>query len=72
MASKYPVLKPREIIKILAEFGFIFISQKGSHAKYSNGIKTTIVPMHSEVEKGTLKSILKLADISLEDFMDKL
>jgi len=72
MGAKYPVLKPREIIKVLVKFGFIFISQKGSHAKYSNGIKTTIVPMHSEVEKGTLKSILKLADISLEDFMDKL
>lgn len=34
MPSKYPVLKPQEIIRKLGKRGFEFISQKGSHAKY--------------------------------------
>ena len=58
MPSKYPVLKPQEIIRRLEKRGFEFISQKGSHAKYSNGTYSYIIPMHDEVQKGTLKSIL--------------
>jgi len=72
MGSKYPVLTPKEIIDTLEKFNFRFVSQKGSHIKYSNGKRMTIIPNHSEVAKGTLKSILELADISLEDFLKKL
>lgn len=36
MSSKYPVLPPDKIIKVLAKFGFEKIAQKGSHAKYKN------------------------------------
>ncbi len=67
MGSKYPVLKPTEIINGLKKFEFEYKSQKGSHVKYSNGNKTTIVPMHDEVAKSTLKSILELAGITLGD-----
>ncbi len=37
MPSKYPVLRPQVIISKLEKKGFAFVSQKGSHAKYSNG-----------------------------------
>ena len=37
MPSKYPVLKPSEIIRVLEKYGFKFVKQKGSHIKYSNG-----------------------------------
>ncbi len=69
MPSKYPVLKPEEIIRRLQKRGFVFVSQKGSHAKYSNGVHSYIIPMHSEVQKGTLKSILAQAHVELDDFM---
>ncbi|MCL2816285.1 MAG: type II toxin-antitoxin system HicA family toxin [Oscillospiraceae bacterium] len=72
MGSKYPVLTPKQIINTLEKFNFRFVSQKGSHMKYSNGKRITIVPNHDEVLKGTLKSILELADISLDDFLKKL
>lgn len=72
MGSKYPVLRPTEIIKCIEKFGFEFKSQKGSHVKYTNGNKTTIIPMHDEVAKGTLKGILELTDIPLEEFLKKL
>ena len=70
MPSKYPIMKPSEIIKKLDKKGFKYISQKGSHAKYSNGIHTYIIPMHDEVQKGTLKSILRQADVELDEFLN--
>ena len=72
MPSKYPVLKPSEIIRVLEKYGFKFVKQKGSHIKYSNGWKIVIIPNHSEIAKGTLKSILKQANIDLDDFLNNL
>lgn len=72
MGSKYPVLPPKTVIKTLEKFGFGFVSQKGSHMKYANQKYVVIIPNHSEVAKGTLKSILSMAHIELEDFLRKL
>lgn len=75
MGSKYPILPPEDIIKALSKFGFEKSSQKGSHAKYvrkGNPTKIVIIPMHYEVAKGTLKSILEQAGLTLEEFLEKL
>jgi predicted RNA binding protein YcfA (HicA-like mRNA interferase family) len=69
MANKYPILKPNDIISALSKKGFVYKSQKGSHAKYSNGHRTAIIPIHDTVARGTLKSILLQAGIELEEFM---
>ena len=36
MNSKYPILPPKKIIKVMKRLGFHKISQKGSHAKFIN------------------------------------
>jgi len=77
MGSKYPVLKPSEIIRVLKGFRFVFMSQKGSHAKYVRSIegmptRIVIIPMHDEVAKGTLQSILEQAGLSIDEFLEKL
>ena len=59
MGSKYLILTPSAIIRILGTSGFVFKLQKGSHAKYvntssDNPKRTVIIPMHDEVAKGTL------------------
>jgi len=66
---KYPILRPNDIISALSQKGFYYKSQKGSHAKYTDGHHTVIIPMHDTVARGTLKSILFQANISLEEFM---
>ncbi|GHU77037.1 hypothetical protein FACS1894188_10550 [Clostridia bacterium] len=74
MGSKYPVMKSSEIIKILKKMGFVFKYQKGSHARYvkvGEKTKTVTIPMHNEVDKGTLQSILEQAEISLEEFLEQ-
>lgn len=69
MPSKYPILKPKEIIKALTNIGYKFVSQKGSHMKYSDGEHVVIIPNHSEIARGTLMGILKQANINIEDFV---
>jgi len=69
MGSKYPILRPNEIISALSKNGFVYKSQKGSHVKYTNGRYTAIIPMHDSVARGTLKSILIQSGIELEDFL---
>ncbi len=60
------------IIKILLKYGFVFVSQKGSHAKYrktGNPTLTVIVPMaKKEIPFGTFRSIVSQANLTLEDF----
>ncbi len=53
MSSKYPVLPPEKIIKVMKKLGFYKISQKGSHAKYINDLTGNIfiIPMHPEIAK---------------------
>ena len=69
MPSKYPILKPKEIISALQRLNYRFISQKGSHMKYSDGVHIVIIPNHDEVAKGTLKGILTQANLSIDDFL---
>ena len=64
--------KPRPlklIIKILEKQGFVFVSQRGSHAKYKKGGLTVIVPKHSkEIPYGTFRSILRQSHLKEKDF----
>ncbi|MBQ6569937.1 MAG: type II toxin-antitoxin system HicA family toxin [Clostridia bacterium] len=57
-------MTPREIIKILENNGFVFVSANGSHRKYVHAQtgKIVIVPFHAkELKKGTEQNILKQA-----------
>ena len=68
-------LKPlpfREVRRRLLAAGFAEVSQEGSHIKYarltSEGTRTAIVPRHREIVTGTLRSILRQAGLSLNDW----
>lgn len=70
MPSKYPVLSPAEVIRILEHAGFSYVSQKGSHMKYSDGVHTVIIPNHKKnIFKGTLQSIIRQSGMSLNEFL---
>lgn len=75
MTPSYPVLTPQEIIKALQKMGFEEVSQRGSHRKLKNNAtpaRTVIIPMHREVARGTLRSILEQAGIDLDTFLELL
>jgi predicted RNA binding protein YcfA (HicA-like mRNA interferase family) len=60
----------------LAKLGFVFLRQRGSHAilrrDMPDGARGCVVPMHSEIQPGTLRGILKQAGVELEDFIAQL
>ena len=62
----------REVKRKLEAAGFKEVSTKGSHVKFARvtqqGTYTAIVPQHREVLVGTLRSILKQAGISPDEF----
>lgn len=70
--TKLPVVSGKKMVKILIKIGFNFIDQESSHIKlrreYNGEIQTIIVPDHREIRRGTLKNILRMADLSIEDF----
>jgi predicted RNA binding protein YcfA (HicA-like mRNA interferase family) len=68
-------LKPQpfqEIKRRLQAAGFVEVSQKGSHVKFVrssvDGVDTAIVPKKHEVPVGTLRSVLRQANISIEQW----
>jgi predicted RNA binding protein YcfA (HicA-like mRNA interferase family) len=65
------VVKPEQVIKGLENNGFKFVKQKGSHRKYKSDGKTVIVPMHYELAKGTLSSIVEQSGIPLEKILER-
>lgn len=61
-------VKPRQIIKVLEKLGFTFIRQKGSHRLYRKGQLRVTIPYHNkELKPGTLRNILKQAEITKEE-----
>ena len=72
--SKLANFSGNRIVKILQKnFSFIFVSQKGSHVKLRKIVKakvvTVIIPRHSELAVGTLKNILRQAQIEVKEFL---
>ena len=70
-----PRLRPlsaREVCRILQKHGFVIARQKGSHIIRRKEIRgrgiTVPVPNHSELAKGTLKSIIDQSEISKSEF----
>ena len=69
--TKLPLLKAKEIIKVLKKRGFYIHHQIGSHVTLKRNIdkKRVTVPNHpgKTLPKGTLLGILKQAGISKEE-----
>ncbi|WP_055689624.1 type II toxin-antitoxin system HicA family toxin [Streptomyces prasinus] len=60
------------VAKALERGGFEHVTTRGSHATYRSGEQTVIVPLHRSLAPGTLRSILRQADWTVEDLEDHL
>ncbi len=67
MSPKTPRINGSKLIRVLEKLGFVVKRQKGSHVQLfrENDGKRITVPLHGskEIPIGTLKAILKDADI---------
>jgi len=63
------LLSSKQVIKVLEHQGFVFVSQRGSHAKYRKGSATVIVPCpKKEIPLGTLRSIIRQSGLDSRIF----
>ncbi len=74
---KLPRVSGKEIIKALSRMGFEHIRTRGSHAILNKqdeqrGKITVPVPLHKELAKGTLKSIMRQTGLNLEELLELL
>lgn len=71
MSPRPPLLSGRKIVKVFQKFGYRKISQKGTHIKIRNDEKEIIliIPDNKEVDRWTLKGILKDAELSVNKFI---
>ncbi len=65
-----------EAIHALERLGFEQVRQRGSHVVLkkhtAQGTVGCVVPLHRELAVGTLYSILKQAEVTVEDFVAQL
>jgi len=67
---KLPRISGNDLLKILTKhFGFRSLRQKGSHITLTNDKVFITIPLHPELDTGTLNAILKDAGINREDFL---
>ncbi len=73
---KLPRISSRETIRALERLGFEQVRQTGSHVvmkkETEEGKIGCVVPVHRELKIGTLSSILKQAQVTVEDFIERL
>ena len=68
MSPKPPLISGRDLVRAFTKLGYLKVSQKGSHIKMRNDAtgSVAIIPDHKELDRWTLKSILRDAEISEE------
>jgi predicted RNA binding protein YcfA (HicA-like mRNA interferase family) len=73
MGKRLPVLSCREIVKALGKADFHEISGrgKGSHVFVyrSDPPKGITIPNEKNVKRGTLRSIIRQADLTVDEFL---
>jgi predicted RNA binding protein YcfA (HicA-like mRNA interferase family) len=70
--AKLPSTSGKKVIKALGKLGFVVVRQKGSHVILQRESNLVTVPLHDPIKKSTLNTILKQADVSLEELLEHL
>jgi len=65
-----PVLSGKQVVNIFEKFGWEKAGQKSSHIiMVKEGYMATLsIPNHKEVAKGILRSLIRCAGLSIDDF----
>jgi predicted RNA binding protein YcfA (HicA-like mRNA interferase family) len=69
--SKLPVVSGREAVKAFERIGYVQDHQRGSHIVLRHEdppYRRLTVPDHKELAKGTLRSLIREAGITVEEF----
>ena len=73
--GRVPILKPREVIRLLESFGFSQVRQRGSHRQFrhSDGRGTTVADHKGrDISPIMLRQIAKDIGMTVEEFVSGL
>ncbi len=73
--TRLPVVSGKELCSALKEIGYSVDHQTGSHIILRNEnppYRRLTVPNHKEIAKGTLRSIMRQAGLTIEELVDLL
>jgi predicted RNA binding protein YcfA (HicA-like mRNA interferase family) len=66
--SELPRLSGRELLRALGKVGFVLKRQHGSHMilRRDEPWAQTVIPDHKEIDRGTLRAILRQVEVSVQ------
>jgi predicted RNA binding protein YcfA (HicA-like mRNA interferase family) len=69
--SRLPSISGKECVAALAKAGFSFRRQTGNHMvlRRDRRFAQAIVPNHDECDRGTLRAIIRQADLGVGEFL---
>ncbi len=72
--SKLPSVSGKECINALLKAGFVIKRQKSSHIvlRRTTPFAQVVVPEHDELDRGTLRAIIRQAGLSVDEFVQLL
>jgi predicted RNA binding protein YcfA (HicA-like mRNA interferase family) len=72
--SKLPVVSGRDCVKALQRAGFVVKRQESSHIvlRRDSPFAQVVVPDHKELDRGTLRAIIRQAGLTIEEFTVRL
>jgi predicted RNA binding protein YcfA (HicA-like mRNA interferase family) len=65
-----PRISGDEAIKVFIRLGFYQARQKGSHVVMRRQDKGCVIPRHKELAIGTLRSAIRQAGLTVEEFVE--
>ncbi|MGH8013624.1 MAG: type II toxin-antitoxin system HicA family toxin [Candidatus Binataceae bacterium] len=70
MSLPLAIISGDDCVRALLKLGYRDARQKGSHVRLvCEGRNSVTVPPHNTLDRGTLRSIIRTVDISVEEFM---
>jgi predicted RNA binding protein YcfA (HicA-like mRNA interferase family) len=71
MASTVPVLSGQQVVRAFEKLGWHVARQRASHIIMikPGEVVTLSVPDHREVARGTLRSLIRAADVTVQEFV---
>jgi predicted RNA binding protein YcfA (HicA-like mRNA interferase family) len=74
MIQRLPAVRAKEVVRALERAGFVVSRTSGSHCRLIHATDPTrkvTIPMHSgDVRRGTLRSIISQAGLTVAQFID--
>lgn len=68
--TKLPVVSGKDVLKALMKLGYYVRDQRGSHVHLRHPYRRPLtIPLHTTIAKGTLRAIIREAELTVEEFI---